>query len=68
VGKDELGLARVSEQSVTRAAQEGVRALADKAFREAMVERNFALGKRYYSLESLENYLRTVLRNRNIEA
>ena len=68
VGKDELGLARVSEQLVERAAQEGMRALVDKAFREAMVERNFALGKRYYSLESLENYLRTVLRNRNIEA
>ncbi len=56
-GKDDLGLIHVSEQSLDRAAQESVRALTEGAFREGMVEQNFSLGKRYYSLESLQQYV-----------
>ncbi len=60
-GKDELGLVRVSDRFIDRAAQESVRALTDKAFREGMVEKNFALGKRFYSLESLERYVQEII-------
>jgi len=66
-GKHDLGLVQVSEESMERAAHRSVRALTDGPFRHEMVEENFALGKRFYSLESLENYLRTILRNRNIK-
>ena len=64
-GKDKLGLARLNEGSVDHAAEESVRALTDGAFRHEIVEHNFSLGKRFYSLESLENYLRTILHTRN---
>jgi len=60
-GKDDLGLIHVSEQSLDRAAQESVRALTEGAFREGMVEQNFALGKRYYSLESLQQYVKELI-------
>ncbi len=65
-GKDELGLVRASEEHLKRAAQDSLRTLTDGAFRETMVEKNFARGKRYYSLESLVRYLQGIIHNRSI--
>lgn len=60
-GKDELGLVRVSSEVTDRAAKEALPVLTDRAAREAVVGRNYQLGKRHYSLETLEQYLKEIL-------
>jgi len=60
-GRDELGLVRVDQDQLRRAAEAVVRVLTDPAERQRMVEHNFRLGKEHYSLESLEGYLYTGL-------
>ncbi|MCD6495209.1 glycosyltransferase, partial [Candidatus Bipolaricaulota bacterium] len=62
-GKHDLGLVQVSNYRIEHAARESLQALTDSALREAMVKKNFALGKRLYSLESLERYLHVIMHN-----
>jgi len=59
---DDLGLATVSEKALRQATEKSVEVLTHSSPRQAMVERNFDLGKRYYSLESLEDLLVDVIR------
>ena len=62
-GRDEQGLVYVSDQSLDRAARESTRALTDRVFHDEIVEENFALGKSFYSLESLKRYLQAMVHN-----
>jgi glycosyltransferase involved in cell wall biosynthesis len=61
VGTDDLGLTTISEANIQRAAQRAVEVLTDSSAREEMVDRNFDLGREFYSLESLEWYLEEVI-------
>ena len=63
-GRDELGLVRVKDEVIERAAQEAVSVLTDRTSRRGMVERNFALGKRFYSLDALQNYLSEIMESK----
>ncbi len=56
-GRDDLGLVRIAPERIEQAADEAVALLTDANLRQATVEHNFALGQRYYSLESLRGYL-----------
>ena len=60
-GKDKLGLVRLPAEVIPRATNEAITVLTDPEVRARMVEHNFELGKRYYSLESLEGYLKEIL-------
>ncbi len=56
-GIDDLGLARVAPSVIEDAADEAVALLTDHNLRQDVVEGNYQLGQRYYSLESLRGYL-----------
>ncbi len=60
-GYDELGLAQVRGEVIDRAAREAVSILTDRALRREMVERNFSVGKRFYSLDALQSYLSGII-------
>ncbi|MCK5585877.1 glycosyl transferase family 1, partial [Candidatus Bipolaricaulota bacterium] len=60
-GTDDLGLVTVNEKVLRQATEKSVEVLTDSSRRRAMVERNFDLGKCYYSLESLEEQLANVI-------
>ncbi len=60
-GHDELGLVRVRGEVIERAAREAVSVLTDWNSRQEMVERNFSLGKRFYSLTALQGYLSDII-------
>jgi len=52
-GKDDSGLVSVDEGTIRRAAESVLRVLTDRFSRKTMVERNFDLGREFYSLEYL---------------
>jgi glycosyltransferase involved in cell wall biosynthesis len=56
-GKDVAGLAQVSTEVIERAAEEAVLLLTDVDARRKVVEHNFALGQKYYSMDALRGYL-----------
>ena len=56
-GKDEAGLAQVSPEMIERAADEAVVLLTNADERKKVVEHNFALGQKYYSMDALRGYL-----------
>lgn len=58
---NEKGLVYVDDNMVNYVAEESIRVLLDKDYRNNMVEKNFNLGKKYFSLESLEKYLREII-------
>lgn len=60
-GVDDLGLVTVSEDVIRQAAEKSVGILTDSSSRRAMIERNFDLAKRYYSLETLERQLAGII-------
>jgi len=60
-GRDELGLVTVSAAAIRKAAERAVEVLTEPSSRQAMVDRNFNLGREFYSLESLEKYLNEVI-------
>jgi glycosyltransferase involved in cell wall biosynthesis len=57
-GCDRRGVARVPAATLKRAADRTVAILTDPSRRRRMVERNFALGKRHFSLDTLETIIR----------
>jgi glycosyltransferase involved in cell wall biosynthesis len=57
----ESGLVSVDKSIVNRAAKKAVEVLTNPIVRQAMVDRNFALGRRYYSLASLEKCLNELI-------
>lgn len=60
-GVDDLGLVMVSEIAVRKAVENVIDVLTKPSSRQAMVDRNFNLGRELYSLESLERYLDEVI-------
>ena len=56
-GTDESRLVSVSQTALRRAAAKAVEVLTDSSLRQEMTDRNFELGREYYSLESLEERL-----------
>jgi glycosyltransferase involved in cell wall biosynthesis len=61
-GTDEAGLVFISEAMVRRATEKVVEVLTDSSVRQAMVDRNFELGREDYSLESLEKRLNNIIK------
>ncbi|MCK4356242.1 glycosyltransferase family 4 protein [Candidatus Bipolaricaulota bacterium] len=61
-GTDESGLVFVSEAMVRRATEKAVEVLTDSSARQAMVNRNFDLGREHYSLEKLEKRLNNIIK------
>jgi glycosyltransferase involved in cell wall biosynthesis len=61
-GTDESGLVFISKATVRRATEKVVKVLIDSSARQAMVERNFELGREYYSLESLTQRLDNIIK------
>lgn len=60
-GRDDLGLVRVSDAAIRKAAQRSVEVLTDSSAREGMVDHNFNLGREFYGLESLQMHLEEVI-------
>ena len=60
---DEAGLARVEETIIDDAADEALLLLTDKKAREEVVEHNFLVGQKYYSMEALKGYLEPLFNN-----
>lgn len=58
---DKYGLAKVDQRVIKRAAGECIKLLVDKDYREKMVEENFQSGKKHFSLESLEERLKSIV-------
>ena len=56
-GRDDAGLALVAPQVIAAAADQAIELLTDAQLRRETVEHNFQVGRRHYSLESLQGYL-----------
>lgn len=54
---DDLGLVQVAPQVIEAAADQAVELLTDAELRQEMVEHNFLLGQKYFSLEALREHL-----------
>jgi glycosyltransferase involved in cell wall biosynthesis len=60
-GGDDLGLVQVPEGKIENAADQALELLTDKNYREKIVEHNFRIGKKYFSINSLKRYLRDLM-------
>ncbi|MGD8624343.1 MAG: glycosyl transferase family 1 [Anaerolineae bacterium] len=56
-GEDAQGLAQVTPEKLEAAAEEAVALLTNRQQRQAMVDHNFELGRRHFSLQTLETCL-----------
>ncbi len=54
---DETGLITIEEVQLDTAANQAIAYLTDTQMRETAVDKNFKLGKEYYSMEALKGYL-----------
>lgn len=57
IGKDIWGLNKIDYSYIREASQEAIRLLTDLPYRQKIVEHNFSLGKQFYSLTTLREYL-----------
>ncbi|RKX56059.1 MAG: glycosyl transferase family 1 [Thermotoga sp.] len=60
MGRDGRGLVKIKHESLVESACRAVDYLTNAHLRAKMVEHNFDLGRRYYSLQALEDYLREI--------
>jgi mannosylglucosylglycerate synthase len=60
-GRDEMGLARVSQEVLEAAADHTVELLTDPKLRHEAVETNCEIARREYSLEALDRHLRKLI-------
>ncbi len=58
---DKKGLAHINKDIIEDVSNKCIRVLLDKEYREEMVNTNFSIGKKYFSLESLRNYLEKII-------
>lgn len=56
-GKDTRGLYKIEPSIIKRATREVIRVLTDLPYRKKMVEDNFKLARRLYSMQALKKYL-----------
>jgi glycosyltransferase involved in cell wall biosynthesis len=62
IDADDLGLVKVSKEKITQAVDSAIKLLTDTEFRNKMVEFNFDLAKKYYSMDALRKYLGDLMR------
>ena len=67
-GKDAQGLCRIEPSIIKRATREVIRALTDLTYRKKIVEHNFELGRRLYSMQALEGYLEPLFNKKGKES
>lgn len=60
-GKDAQGLCQVEQSIIKAAVKEVIKILTDFYYREKMVEHNFKLGRRLYSMQVLKKYLESIV-------
>lgn len=60
-GWDEAGLAQVPQAAIDQAAEQALTLLTTPELQRAVVEHNFQVGKKYYSLDALRKYLTDIL-------
>ena len=60
-GRDALGLIQVSPDIITAAADQAIEILVDARLREEVVEHNFRVAARYYSLSALQGHLTALM-------
>ncbi len=58
---DEKGLTHVNNDVIEYAAEECIKVLLDKEYRENIVNINFKIAKKYFSLKSLRGYLEEII-------
>lgn len=59
-GKDDQGLCQVEHSIIKTAVKEVIKILTDFSYRKKMVEHNFKLGRRLYSMQALKEYLESI--------
>jgi glycosyltransferase involved in cell wall biosynthesis len=62
IDADDLGLVKVSKEKITQAVDSAIKLLTDTEFRNKMVEFNFDLANKYYSMDALRKYLGDLMR------
>lgn len=60
-GKDYQGLCQIDPSIIKRATQEVIKVLTDLPYRKKMVEHNFEIGRRLYSMQALREYLESIV-------
>ena len=60
-GKDVQGLCKIDPSIIKRATKEVIKVLTDLPYRKKMVEHNFRLGERLYSMQALIEYLESIV-------
>jgi len=60
-GKDSQGLCRIDPSIIKRATREVIKILTDLPYRKKIVEHNFEIGRRLYSIQALREYLKSIV-------
>lgn len=60
-GKDYQGLCQIDPSIIKRATKEVIKVLTDLPYRKKMVEHNFEIGRRLYSMQALREYLESIV-------
>ncbi len=63
-GRDEHGLVNVDHEIIAKAADQAVELLTDADLRQEVVDHNFRMAKRFYSMDALHIYLRQLMNDR----
>lgn len=64
---DENGLVRVSKDIVKQAANDILTVLTDDKLYKQMVDENFKIGSKYFSINSLQNHLKNIIDNKKYD-
>jgi len=67
-GKDPQGLCQVDPSIIKRATKEAIKVLTDLPYRKKIVEYNFELGRKFYSMQVLEGYLEPLFNKKEKES
>ena len=59
--KDAQGLCQIEPSIIKRATREVIKILTDLPYRKKMVEHNFKIGRRLYSMQALREYLESIV-------
>ena len=67
-GKDSQGLCQVDPSLIKKATKEAIKVLTDLPYRKKIVEYNFELGRKFYSMQALEGYLEPLFNKKEKES
>jgi len=62
-GRDEYGLVTVAPEVIERAADEGLELLTNQDLRQKIVDQNFKVGKKHFSMDALYIYLEQLMQS-----